>query len=279
MGFLGLGQMGSLLARRLVDWPGGLVVHDIRPEAAAALVDAGATPAASVADVAAAADLVCVMVLDDGQVRDVVAAALAAARPGLIVAVHSTIRVATAEAMAATCSEHGVFLLDAPVSGGAMGAAQGRLAVMVGGDRQAYERSRPAFSRFADLVTHFGPPGAGTRAKLARNLVNFVGMAASLEAQRLAEAAGVDLAKLARVTTHSDAVTGGPGAIMVRDTTAPLAPGDPLGPIFSHTRDLGRKDLGLALELAEELDIELPLARVAAARLDDYLGLNPKEER
>jgi 3-hydroxyisobutyrate dehydrogenase-like beta-hydroxyacid dehydrogenase len=103
--------------------------------------------------------------------------------------------------------------------------------------------------------------------------MHFTAYTAAGEAQRLAEAAGLDLQKLARIVRHSDAVTGGPGAIMVRDTTAPLAPDDALFEIFTHTRTLGEKDLTLALELADQLGLDLPLARQA---LDDFgpsLGL------
>ena len=124
-----------------------------------------------------------------------------------------------------------------------MGAHEGTLAAMVGGEREAYERAKPVFARWATLVVHMGPVGAGTRTKLARNLMHFIAYTGAGEAQRLAEAAGLDLRKLARVVRHSDAVTGGPGAIMVRDTTAPMAPDDGLFEIFTHTRELGEKDL------------------------------------
>ena len=144
---------------------------------------------------------------------------------------------------------------------------------MVGGDRDAYERAQPVFARWASLSVHMGPAGAGTRTKLARNLMHFMAYTAAGEAQRLAEAAGLDLQKLARVVRHSDSVTGGPGAIMVRDTTAPLTEDDGLFAIFSHTRTLGEKDLALALELADDLGLDLPLARQALADFGPSLGL------
>jgi 3-hydroxyisobutyrate dehydrogenase len=115
--------------------------------------------------------------------------------------------------------------------------------------------------------------GAGTRAKLARNLVTFASYSAVGEALRLAEEAGVDLVQLGQVVRHSDAVTGGPGAIALRDTTAPLAEGDPLRPIFTHTRELGEKDLHLALALGEELGVDLPFARMALDQLGAALGV------
>lgn len=274
VGFVGLGQMGAPMARRLAGWPGGLVVYDVREEAMRPLVDAGARPAGSVAEVALSADIISVMVRDDDQVGDVVRGiAAAGARRPIVVAVHSTIMAGTAPALAAEVGPAGIQVIDAPVSGGFMGAKDGRLAVMVGGPAHAFERCREPFGRWADLVLHMGDVGAGTRAKLARNLLHFVSFTAAAEAQRLADAAGLDLRKLARVVRHSDAVTGGAGAIMLRPTTAPLAAGDPLTGILEHVRDLGEKDLALALRLGAELGVDLPLARIALERFGAGLGL------
>jgi 3-hydroxyisobutyrate dehydrogenase-like beta-hydroxyacid dehydrogenase len=282
IGFVGLGQMGTPMARRLIDWPGGLIVHDVRAEATGPFEQAGARCAASLAQMAEEADLVSVMVRDDDQVAEVVRALAAAnsttARP-IVVAVHSTIRADTAPALAAEVGPAGVQVIDAPVSGGFMGAQDGRLAVMVGGPREAYELCRESFGRWADLVVHMGDVGAGTRAKLARNLLHFVSFTAAAESQRLAEAAGLDLRKLAKVVRHSDAVTGGPGAIMLRPTTAPLEAGDPLTGILEHVRNLGEKDLALALQLGAELGVDLPLARMALERFGEGLGLPASKEQ
>jgi 3-hydroxyisobutyrate dehydrogenase-like beta-hydroxyacid dehydrogenase len=273
VGFIGLGQIGAPMATRLAAWPGGLRVFDLRTEAMAPLVDAGATAAASVPDIGSSCDVVSVMVLDDDQVRSVVADLLTTAPPRMVIAVHSTIRPETAEELASTAAAQGVDLLDVPVSGGFMGAHEGTLAAIVGGDRDAYERAKPVFACWASLSVHMGPAGAGTRTKLARNLMHFTAYTAAGEAQRLAEVAGLDLQKLARVVRHSDSVTGGPGAIMVRDTTAPLARDDALYEIFTHTRTLGEKDLTLALELADSLGVDLPLARQALEDFGPSLGL------
>lgn len=272
-GFIGLGQIGAPMATRLVGWPGGLVVFDVLPEAAAPFADQGAEVAGDVASVGAACDVIEVMVRDDAQVRDVVGELLTTARARTVIAIHSTIRAETAEELAASASERGVDVLDVPVSGGFMGAHEGTLAAMVGGEREAYERARPLFERWASVVVHMGPVGAGTRTKLARNLMHFVAYTAAGEAQRLAEAAGLDLGKLARVVRHSDSVTGGPAAIMVRSTTAPMAPDDGLFEIFSHTRALGEKDLTLALELADSYGLDLPLAKQALQDFGRSLGL------
>ncbi len=273
LGFIGLGQMGQPMATRLTGWPGGLVVQDARAEAMLPLADAGAVAAATVAGVATAADIISVMVRDDDQLRDVVQQLAAAAVAPVIVAIHSTIRPGTAAALATEFGPAGLQIVDAPVSGGFMGAQDGRLAVMFGGPREAYERCREPFGRWADLIMYMGPVGAGTKAKLARNLLHFVAFTAAAESQRLAEAAGLDLRKLARIVRHSDAVTGGAGSIMLRPMTAPLAGDDPLRPILEHVRALGEKDLTLALELGRELGVDLPMAQYARQHFGTGLGL------
>lgn len=268
-----MGNIGKPMAQRLVDWPGGLWVFDVVPEAAAPLVEAGAHLAASVADVAERARVISVMVRDDAQVRAVVAEIAAHATPGTVVAVHSTIAPDTAVELAASVADAGVAIVDAPVSGGAMGAATGELAAMVGGTPEAVDACRGPFGRWASLVAHLGTVGAGTRAKLARNLLHFASFAAVGEAMRLAEAAGVDVAQLGQVVRHSDRVTGGPGSIMIRDTTAPIPAGDGLRGIFVHARELGEKDLAHAMALAAELGIDTPIARTAMPLLAAALGV------
>src|ERR1700735_2383144 len=143
VGFIGLGQIGAPMAARLTGWPGGLIVHDARPYAMAPLADEGAKTAASVAEVAAAAGIVSVMVRDDDQVRDVVRAAAAAGRP-VIIAVHATIGPDTAAELAAEVAGTGVEVIDAPVSGGFMGAQSGRLRGVFGGARGGHGRGRGA---------------------------------------------------------------------------------------------------------------------------------------
>lgn len=276
VGFIGLGIMGAPMATHLLDWPDGLVVCDVRADATQPLVDKGASVVATPAEVAAQCDVISVMVLDDAQVRDVVSGpdgVLGAARDGTVVAIHSTIRAETAIDLASVASAHGVEIVDAPVSGGFMGAHAGNLAVMVGGSDAALERCRGPFERWAELVVQVGPVGAGTRTKLARNLLQFCTYAAVGEAQRLAEAAGVPLRELAAVVRHTDPITGGPAMIMLRDTAKPMAPDDPLFESMNHARVLGEKDLAQALELGDQLGVDLPLAVLARQSLGAALGV------
>lgn len=276
VGFIGLGNIGAAMAQRLVDWPDGLLVHDLREEATAPFVEKGAR-AGSLKELAVACDVISIVVLTDAQVRDVVGQLLEHATEGTVIAVHSTIETDTAAELAAQALDSGVHVLDAPVSGGAIGAADGRLAVMVGGERSAYEMAKPVFQAWAELVLHLGPAGAGTRTKLARNLLTFAGFAAAAEASRLAEASGIDLRKLAAVVRHSDGITGGPSTVMVRPNTSVLGDDDGLRPIFEHTRTLGEKDLKLALALGASVGVDLPFAALALQTLAAGLGV-PHEE-
>ena len=272
LGYIGLGNQGAPMAKRLVDWPGGLVVFDVRTEAMTSLAELGASLADSVADVAQA-DVISVTVLNDEQVRDVVGQLGEHARPGTIIAIHSTIEPDTAGELADQLRSKGIHVVDAPVSGGAGAADKGELAVMVGADDAAYEKVKPVFKKWASMVVRAGEPGAGTRMKIARNMLTFIGFTAACEASRLAEAAGIDLQKLGRVVRHSDAQSGGPGAIMFRDDMKLLAPDHFLHDMFVHTRGLAEKDLKLALALGEANGVELPLAEIALRDLAAGLGV------
>jgi 3-hydroxyisobutyrate dehydrogenase-like beta-hydroxyacid dehydrogenase len=277
LGYIGLGNMGAPMATKMTEWPGGITVYDIRTEAMTPLAEKGASLADSVADVAAA-DIVHVTVLDDAQVRDVVGELTAHAKPGTVIAIHSTISDTTAVELAGEFKQQGIHIVDAPVSGGAAAAAKGELATMVGAEREVYERIKPAFKHWASVVIHAGGPGAGTRMKLARNMLTFTSYAAACEAMKLAEAAGLDLQALGRVVRHTDALTGGPGAIMVREDMKDLEPDNFLYQPFLHTRGLGEKDLSLALALGEAVSVDLPLAQAAYERLAAGLGVPHSEK-
>lgn len=282
VGFVGLGNIGKPMALRLaasdqVD----VVVYDVAPDPVAELVAAGATAVDSIGTLVNKVDIMCVMVRDDDQVRDVLTQALADLRPRndmmpVPFVVHSTVAPQTP----AELQEHvnrvcgfAMLVLDAPVSGGAMGAADGSLAIMVGGIDDAFEMAQPVLNILGNKVVHTGPLGAGTQFKLARNLMHFVSFTAATEAQRLAEAAGLDLVALGDVVRHTDAITGGPGAIMHRNTAAPIAPEDFWYGVFEHVSAIGEKDLDFAIAMADELGVEVPLAKLARKRLRAGLGL------
>jgi 3-hydroxyisobutyrate dehydrogenase-like beta-hydroxyacid dehydrogenase len=278
VGFVGLGNIGKPMALRLAGRGVPLRVYDVAAAPLEELRAAGAEVADSVADLARQVEVLCVMVRDDDQVREVLGEILTAASPGLTVVVHSTVAPTTPAELADVAGRHGILLVDAPVSGGAMGAADGSLAILVGGSDEAFAAARPALDVMGSKLVHAGPIGAGTSFKLARNLLHFVAFTAATEAQRLAEAAGLDLKALGEVVRHTDAITGGPGAIMHRESTATLAPGDFWFGIFDHVRTLGEKDLSFATQLADQLGVDVPLARLALERLGPGLGM-PAGER
>ena len=138
LGYIGLGDMGAPMAKRLVEWPGGLTVYDLRLEAMTPLAEAGARLADSLEDVAKA-DVISVTVLNDEQVRDVIAGEnglVRYAKPDTIIAIHSTISDTTAVELARQLEPEGIHVIDAPISGGKGAAEKGELAVMVGAERE-----------------------------------------------------------------------------------------------------------------------------------------------
>jgi len=273
VGFVGLGNIGKPMALRLASGDHELTVFDIAEEPVAELVAHGAKRAASVSELAGQVDVLCVMVRDDDQVRDVLGEALGALKAGSVFVVHSTVAPETPRQLEVTASRHDVLVLDAPVSGGPMGAIEGTLAIMVGGSEAAYDLALPVLARMGTKVVRAGGIGAGTQFKLARNMMHFASFVTASEAMRLAEAAGLSVKDLGEVVRHTDTITGGPGAIMLRDTTAPIAEDDFWHGVMTHVLALGEKDLGFALDLADKLGVDVPLAREARDRLRKELGL------
>jgi 3-hydroxyisobutyrate dehydrogenase-like beta-hydroxyacid dehydrogenase len=197
IGFLGVGLMGSRQARRLLEAGYRVRAWNRSIEKAKALeafgAQAVATPAEAVADAA-----VVISMLENGPVvADVLfgRGAAAAMRPGTIVVDMSSIKPAEAQDNARHLSEHGVILLDAPVSGGTVGAEQGTLAIMVGGDGRAFETVEPIL-KVMGRPTHVGGSGAGQLAKLANQIIVGVTIGAVAEALILAERGGADPAKV-----------------------------------------------------------------------------------
>ena len=278
IGFIGLGAIGKPMAHRLTAWKGGLTVFDIDPDPLGELEDAGARAASSVADLAAECGVISVMVNTDAQVHDVIGEIAPAARPGTVVAVHSTIAPDLPAQLEEIGRSHDLLVLDAPVSGGAMGAVEGALAIMVGGTEAGFTAITEPLTLLGSEVVHCGPAGSGTAAKLARNLLHFVAFTAVGEALRLAEAAELDLQALGRIVRHTDSITGGPGAIMHRATAREMAPDDDWFLIFDHVRALGEKDLAHAIELADRLGVDVPMAQFASEHLAVALGLPTKED-
>jgi 2-hydroxy-3-oxopropionate reductase len=199
VGFIGLGIMGRPMARNVLAAGFALVVYDLMPEPVNELVRAGATAVASPAEVAASADVVLLCLPDSPDVEAAMTGPqglLAGARQGQIVVDMSTISPVTARTLAEKAAAQGVIVLDAPVSGGQVGAANGSLSIMVGGDAAALEKVRPILAAMGKTILHLGGSGAGQVAKACNQLVIAVTIEAVAEAMVLAAKAGVDPAKV-----------------------------------------------------------------------------------
>lgn len=201
VGFIGLGNQGAPMARRIADAGFPLTLWARRPEALEPFRDTPASAAATPAELGAASDLVGICVVADADVEEVLSGpggVLAGMAPGGVVAVHSTVHPDTCHRIAGRAGP-GVAVVDAPVSGGGGAALEGRLVVMVGGDPEPAERCRPVFETFGDPVIHLGPLGSGQVAKLINNLVFTAQLAVAAETFSLADRLGLDRAALARV--------------------------------------------------------------------------------
>src|SRR5690606_28498595 len=196
IGFIGLGTMGAPMARRLVEAGHDVTVHSRTREREEPLAALGAKRAASPRACAEGAELVVTMVSDTPDVQAVVlgeqGAALGMERGSVLVDM-STIAPATTRRIAAALAEHGVAMLDAPVSGGSEGAERGTLSIMVGGEAAALERARPALEVLGTTITHVGPSGAGQVAKAVNQTIIAGTYAAVAEGMALALAAGIDV--------------------------------------------------------------------------------------
>lgn len=199
VGFVGLGIMGRPMARNVLAAGFEVVVYDLIADAVNDLVAAGAVAANSPAEVATASDVVLLCLPDSPDVEAAMTGRqglLAGARSGQIFVDMSTISPVTARTLAAKAAAQGVILLDAPVSGGQVGAANGTLSIMVGGDADALERVRPVLAAMGKTILHLGESGAGQVAKACNQLVIAVTIEAVAEAMVLASKAGVDPAKV-----------------------------------------------------------------------------------
>ena len=277
IGVIGLGTIGGGIANNVHAAGLPLVVCDVRAEATDRHT-AYAKVAGSPADVARESDIVVVAVVNDDQVRSVLSGpegVLTELGAGITVVVVSTITPACVAAIGAEATALGVPIVDCGVSGGPSAAASGNLVCMCGGDPEVIAGLAPLFEAIGSLAVTMGPFGTGLAAKLARNVVQYGGWLAAYEGQVLAEAAGIDLAKLAQVVRASDAQSGGQTTLMFRQTVAPFTAADDEGLVraMQAGADLARKDLLAALALADELDLELPLAAMTEAHCVDFFGL------
>lgn len=208
VGFIGLGSQGAPMARRIVDAGFPVTLWARRPATLEPFAGTPAKVADSPADLAASSDLVCICVVSDADVEEVVAGergVLAGLGAAGVIAVHSTVHPDTCRRLARQAEARSVRLIDAPVSGGGPAAAEGRLLVMAGGDAETVEYCRPVLATYGDPVVHLGPLGSGQLTKLLNNLLFTAHLATAASALTLGQALGVDPGRLADVMSHGSA--------------------------------------------------------------------------
>lgn len=245
VGFIGLGSQGGPMARRIIEAGRPTTLWARRAATLEPFAGTDAAVAASPAELARASDLVCVCVVDDAGVEEVLTAedgVLAGLGEGGLVAVHSTVHPDTCRRLAAEAAAKGVDMVDAPVSGGGSAAAAGRLLVMAGGEQKAVDRCRPVFASYGDPIVHMGPLGSGQVAKLLNNLLFAANLATAATTLALGRALDVDPGRLAEVVSH------GSGASFALDRVA--SGGGTLDRIAAHAGGLLRKDVGLVADIA-----------------------------
>jgi 2-hydroxy-3-oxopropionate reductase len=277
IGFIGLGVMGRPMAGHLIDAGHELTLNRVKP-VSQPLVDKGGTAAATAEAVAQASEVVILMVPDTPDVEQVlfgpdgVAEGLSAGK--LVIDMSSISPVATKD-FAARIEAHGCDYLDAPVSGGEVGARNAALTIMVGGRPEAFARAKPLFEAMGKTITHVGPSGDGQTAKVANQIIVGLTIQAVAEALTFARRAGADPAKV------REALMGGFAGSRILEVHGERMVKRSFDPGFRIR--LHRKDMGLAVDSARALNLALPnaaaveqLMNAAIARGDgdrDHSGL------
>jgi 3-hydroxyisobutyrate dehydrogenase len=257
IGFVGLGTMGAAMAGHLVRAGHPLTVWNRTPGRAGELVALGATEAATPGDLARASDVIVICVSDTPDVEAVLfgpgGVAVGAARGALVIDC-STISPGATRSFAGKLVGQGVAMVDAPVSGGSEGAKMATLTIFVGGETAAFERARPILATIGKTITHVGPIGAGQAVKAVNQVIlagTYLGVAEGIV---LAAKAGLDVEQVV------GALSGGAAQswVLANRSGRMIANEYPLG--FKVALHL--KDLGIALELAEETGTHLPVSRL-----------------
>ena len=273
VGFIGLGIMGRPMALNVLKSGHAVTVWARRAESMQPLLDAGAAGAGSPAEVAAAVDIVISMVADAPDVREVMLGERGVgkgAKPGLIAIDMSTILPAAARKIALDLNALGVDFLDAPVSGGEVGAIAGSLSIMVGGSLAAFEKARPVFENMGKNIVHIGDSGAGQVAKAANQIMTGVGILTVAEALNFAAKNGVDPAKV------REALLGGFAYSKILENHGQRMLDRNFKPGFKSW--MHQKDMNIVLQSAHELGLCLPATAAAAQMINAMVGCGMGEE-
>jgi 3-hydroxyisobutyrate dehydrogenase-like beta-hydroxyacid dehydrogenase len=265
IGFIGLGSQGAPMARRILDAGFPLMLWARRPQALEAFTGTGAEFAASIADLAAQVEHVGICVVDDAGVEQVVAQLLRSMQSGSRIAIHSTVQPDLCRELARKARQKNIQLIDAPVSGGGVGAAAGALTVMVGGEATAVSAATPIFKTFATQIVHLGGVGAGQTAKLVNNALMAANLALAHHALEMSDVLGIDRPALIELIKASSGRSFG-FEVRARMTT-PAA--------FRHGASLLAKDVCLLGASMEDNADFLPLRDAAMPFLDLALKSAP----
>lgn len=267
IGFIGLGIMGLPMARNLMKAGYSLTVNNRSPEPEQALAAEGASVARTAREVAEASDIVITMLPDSPQVEEVVLGEHGVAegikQGGLFIDM-SSIAPATARKVAEALQKKGAEALDAPVSGGQVGAEQATLSIMVGGSEAAFSRAQPVFQAVGKNIVHIGGPGAGQVTKICNQIVVALTIQAVSEAMTLARKSGVDGAKV------REALLGGFAQSRILDLHGQRILDGNFKPGFRI--NLHRKDLRLALEAGRDAAVPLFATSTAAELMDSMIA-------
>lgn len=260
VGFIGLGNMGQGMAENILRAGFGLYVFTSTRSKTEAMAARGAVGADSAAHLTREADVVLACLPDVATVTEVfLGEVIPAARPGQILADHSTVDPFTSRKLYEAARQRGALFLDAPISGGPEGARAGTLTIMVGGDEQVFEKALPVFRAMGKTIMHMGPAGSGSVTKLVNQLLVGVHILSSCEALLLGTRAGVNPERLAEMLKSSW------GYSRMLDRNAPYVLNRQFGPSAAPLRNMV-KDMAIVTQLAKELDIPLP-AGIAAERV------------
>ena len=263
IGFIGLGIMGKPMAHNLLKAGFDVIVHNRHQAVTDELVAAGASAGATPREIAALCDVLIAMLPDTPQVQEVLLGSggvIEGAHEGLVVIDMSTISPIVTRTLAAQLAEHGVAMLDAPVSGGDKGAIAGTLSIMVGGEESPFQRCLPIFQALGKTIVHVGGSGAGQVVKACNQIVVALVIEAVSEALVLGSKAGVDPAKILQVLDGglaANRVIEQRGASMLKHD---FTPG---GRIKTH-----HKDMSIILELGRMYGVSLP----ASAQVDQMFA-------
>jgi 2-hydroxy-3-oxopropionate reductase len=274
VGFIGLGIMGAPMAQNLMGAGYELVLFNRTPEKAERLAEGGgAEVAASPREVAQKSDIVVTMLPDSPDVEAVVVGeggVLEGIREGALIVDMSTISPVVARELASAAGERGASMLDAPVSGGDVGAIDGTLSIMVGGSEEDFERAKPLFEVMGKTVTHVGPAGAGQVTKAANQIVVALTIEAVSEALVLGSKGGVAPEKIL------DVLGGGLAGNKVMEVKREKFLSHEFEPGFRV--ELHRKDLRIALSAGGEYGVPLPVTALVSQMLESLVATGSGEE-